>query len=106
MKHVASATDREGNRGISDRRIAQVEPLRVPPHDLVFPGEPISPGAKVPRISELPVYPRTAGIELQSLGNQHRRALQLETAIKELRQSLSSRTFEIVQPAPVILTLE
>src|SRR5688572_6632201 len=106
MKHIAPAAYGERNGRIADGRIADVKPLRIPPHHFVLPRKPVRARANVVRIAELPVDPRSAEIELQASRNDHRRALDLETVIEETCKVLGVWAFEVVEPAPVVLAFQ
>src|SRR5687768_37970 len=106
MEHVSFGPYDERHGRVAHWRVAQVEPFRVPAHHFVLPRKPIHAGAEVPRISELPVYPRGANVELQSLRNHHCGTLQLKTMVEKLWQTLGAGSLEVVEPAPVILPLE
>src|SRR4051812_35310263 len=102
MENPALTAYRKGNGRITHRRLVQVERLCVPPEDMVLKREPVRPDPKIKGVAVPAEDPRMADVSLQSLRDDHGRALHLEAVIEDLGKPFCVWTAEIVEPTPVI----
>src|SRR5436190_4127946 len=112
MKDPAATADDEGNRGVTDRRLEDVERLVIPAQHLVLVGKPIRSHAEVVRIAVLTEYPRMPDVSLKCFRDDHGGALNLKSMIETVLNSgplfgrRRRQELEVVDPAPEVFAFK
>src|SRR3954465_11408334 len=87
MENISIRADCIGHRGVSHRRMIQMQPLYVDSKSALFDGIEVCTHAKLACVSMHSVNSGTTGINLQKVFDRHARSLDLKSVIVDIRNA-------------------